>query len=145
MPSKTKLNTIGRQGKFRLAAACADLMSDDDVAWWLREVMAGRDPDAPEIEPGQIAGPAMTSLPTWTDRIKAAKMFLERRNGLPTQQVVIEQEVASQAGQTGAALARAVVTALPTEERSVMRALLAKAAGRAPLMIDTIATEQNEK
>lgn len=128
--AKVRPNSIGRKGKFRLAAACADLMSDDDVAWWLREVMAGRDPDAPRDDDGNLKMRPGDSYeaPDWKDRLSAAAMFLNRRNGMAPQQVVIEAELQAtvrQAGQIPAAQRKA----LGTDERNQLRGLLRKVTG----------------
>lgn len=130
-------NTIGKRGKFRLAAACAALMSDEEIALWLREVMAGRDPDADPSKPS-----VLTTAPSWSDRIKAAALFLERRNGKAPTSIVVENEQAAQTASGGAVIARAVVTVLPAEDKATLRALLGKAAGRSPAVIDTMANSE---
>lgn len=124
-----KPNTIGRHGKFRLAAACAELMSDDDMAWWLREVMAGRDPDAVRDTDGNVRNGG-ASAPDWATRIKAAVMFLERRSGRAPQQIVIEQEQAAAAAAARQVMTPSAVAALDPAKRDQLRALLREAVGK---------------
>ena len=82
-------------GKFRAAAAGRELMSEEDYMWWLREVMAGRDPDAPrnpdgslKLEPGGVHTPISERA-----RMKAAEMFGNRCYGQVPQAIVIEEHL----------------------------------------------------
>lgn len=126
-----KPNSIGRKGKFRLAAACADLMSDDNVAWWLREVMAGRDPDAklgpdglPIVPPGGFA-----LAPSWKDRLRAAELFLNRRNGQAPQSVLVEQELHVR-GKIDHVLSAPQIRDLAPDRKAELRRILREAKGQ---------------
>lgn len=80
----------------------------EQIFHWLREVAAGRDPDA---KPDKNGG--LTQVPIdWTIRIRAAKMLLERMLGQPAQHVHMEAE-----------LRAAVVTVAATTERGQWRDL----------------------
>ncbi len=129
-------NTIGKRGKFRLAAACAALMSDEQVAWWLREVMAGRDPDARRDpvtgEPVPSPG-GFVKAPEWKDRRWAAHEFLNRRNGLAPASVIVEENIQVTGRIEHAALAPARVRALDPSVKAELRAALKKALGRGEL------------
>lgn len=128
-------NSIGRKGKFRLAAACAELMSDDDVAWWLREVMAGRDPDAkldaqglPIVPPGGFA-----LAPSWKDRLRAAELFLNRRNGQAPQSMLVEQELHVR-GKVDHVLSTPQIRDMPTERKAELRRILREAKSGTPAL-----------
>lgn len=127
--ARAKPNGLARKGKFRLAAACADLMTDDDVAWWLREVMAGRDPDAKRDAAGNPIAPpgGFLQAPEWKDRMKAAEMFLNRRNGAPAASVLVEAELQVSGKIVHAELAPSKIAGWDAAEKARLRELLAKA------------------
>lgn len=125
----TKTNGLARKGKFKLAAACVDTMSDDDVAWWLREVMAGRDPDAKRDDKGNPIAPpgGFLQAPEWKDRMKAAEMFLNRRNGAPAASVLVEAELQVSGKIVHAALAPSQIAQMDPDRKALLRELLTKA------------------
>jgi hypothetical protein len=131
-----KPNSIGRKGKFRLAAACAELMSDDDVAWWLREIMAGRDPDQKvDKETGLPIVPAggFALAPSWKDRLRAAELFLNRRNGQAPQSVLVEQELHVR-GKVDHVLSTTQIRDMVPERKAELRRILREAKSGAPAL-----------
>ena len=126
MARKAPPNTIGARGRFRLAAECAKLMADREVAVWLREVMAGRDPDARRDQEGNLAPGSIEVVPDWTDRMRAAKMFLDRRNGLPPQAVLVEDSTSAPAAVGMPTIVQAV-KALPQADQGALREILRRA------------------
>lgn len=88
-----KHGLVGRPGRDKetrrrlrsLAIVLRESWPPEQIAWWLREVAAGRDPDRPRPE-----GAAPID---WAIRMRAVKMYLERALGLPPQHLHLEAEV----------------------------------------------------
>lgn len=121
--AKSKPNTISKRGKFRLAAACAERMSDDEVATWLLSVANGVDPSAPRNPDGTLRNPTPMPL-DWAVRIRAMSMFLDRRNGKAPQSITVEDATAA-AAQAGRVIASpAAIAAMDAGRKAQLRALL---------------------
>lgn len=75
-----------------LAIACKEAASDEQIADWLLKIAAGIDPWL-NIESPSDRPIALPDAPDWTHRMAAFKMFLERRDGMPMQAVVLKAEV----------------------------------------------------
>lgn len=81
----------GRPGRTReerrklrsLAIVLREQWPAEQIAHWLREVAAGRDPDRP----------GATAAIEWPIRMRAAKMYLERALGQPAQSIAIDAEI----------------------------------------------------
>ncbi len=116
-------------------------MSDEECAWWLREVMAGRDPDQPRDTHGNPRNPVPDNLqcPDWGTRMRAARMFFERRNGQPAQYVHIQQELKAEIATARVSLTPQTIAAMAPEKKTTLRALLREAVtGIARTPVDTI-------
>ena len=123
-PPGKRPNGLGRKGKYRFAAACVDIMDDDEAAWWLREMMAGRDPDAPRDAEGNVKPNAYARGISVKDSLRAAEMFFNRRNGQAPQAVVLEQEISVKGRVVHEALSPAAVRAMDPARKAELRTLL---------------------
>jgi hypothetical protein len=107
-----------------LALVIRENWPPEEIFRWLREVTAGRDPDAEPSPDGHVS-----QLPIdWQIRMRAAKMLLERALGQPAQHVVLEAELRAQVGVVAAAATPQAWSRLPSGElnqlRATMRSLL---------------------
>ena len=114
-----------RRSRVSLAAYIHDAMTEDEVYTWLREVAAGRDPDAPKNADG---GTSFSSAPDWATRRAAMKMLLERRDGMPAQHVHLQQELRAAIGVASVSLTPQALAALPAGDKQQLRELLRKIA-----------------
>jgi hypothetical protein len=120
-----KPNAMSRRGKYRLSAALSERMDDDELAVWLRTIMAGEDPDAPLDDEGNLkpSPGGFVRAPEWKDRLAAAKLYLLYRNGAPPQSVHIEGAI--NAGPAPRpAISPTAIRAMPPEKKAALRALL---------------------
>lgn len=99
-------------------------ITEEEIFWWLREVAAGRDPDAERDEDGNLKG--LHNPPDWTARQKAFAMILERRNGRPAQHVHLQQELRAAIGVAQVSLTPERLAALPRNDKDQLRDLLRK-------------------
>ncbi len=120
MSSLKKQPDLGARNGIRiksLAEYIDSQMSPADFFHWLREVMAGRDPDAPEG--------AFTQPIEFRYRMKAAQMLLERRYGGVPQSVQIE---AALTAKLGMGMSEESIRGLPEDKlqelRTMVRAVL---------------------
>lgn len=116
-----------RRGRVKLALELQEKISNDDIFFWLREVMAGRDPDVPKDAKGNPRSVGLGTsgpLPDWSTRMRAARMLLERRDGMPAQHVHIEQEITASLNVANALVDRNRVAALPAADKALLRDLL---------------------
>jgi hypothetical protein len=123
MARGAKPNTISKRGKFRLAAACAELMSDEQVAAWLLAVANGVDPAAPRNDDGTLRNPNPIPL-DWAVRIRAMSMFLDRRNGKAPQSITVEDATAAASQAARAVASPAAIAAMDAGRKAQLRALL---------------------
>jgi hypothetical protein len=124
-----KPNSISRRGKFRFAAALAERIDDDEMAWRLNEIMDGRDPAAPRDADGNvIVAPGSVHVPLdWKVRMKAYEMFLNRKHGQAPAALLIEEELHVKAAVVHTALSPAAIARMEPEAKADLRALLRKA------------------
>lgn len=124
-------NVAKRRAGAALAKACNEVMPDAEVAWWLREVMAGRDPDAPTDADGSPRLRSLESIqaaaPDWGTRMRAARMFLERKDGLPAQHVHIQQELKAELTTARVTLTPAAIATMDPSKKQALRDLLREA------------------
>jgi hypothetical protein len=108
-PNPTGRTLTDRVSTRNLAIAIRELVSEEEIAMWLRMAAAGIDPDVKDPETGEPAWktgrPGKGFVPLdWGQRLKAMQMLLERRDGQAPQHVTIEAEVKAHATMHGLAL-----------------------------------------
>ncbi len=108
-PNPTGSTRTNRISTRNLAIALRELVSEEEIAMWLRMAAMGVDPDAKDRQTGEPAwksGKAVTGYTplTWNERLTAMKMLLERRDGQAPQHVIIEAEVRAHASMHGLAV-----------------------------------------
>ena len=76
-----------------MALKARELVDDETLLRWLLDVFHGRDPSAPQAKEGEPASVLGTVPPDWSIRMKALEMFLNRRNGMPMQEIHVKAEL----------------------------------------------------
>lgn len=109
-----------------LAMVIRENWPPEQVFHWLREVAAGRDPDAKVDSLG-----AATFVPIeWGTRVRAVKMLLERMLGMPAQHVHMEAEIKALAIVANVPVEQKAVAKLSNEELEQLRELGRKMLGK---------------
>lgn len=106
-----------------LAAYLNEQMTEEEIFRWLREVAAGRDPDAEVDADGNQLGLA-AEPPDWTTRRAAMAMLLDRRNGRAAQHVHLQQELRAAIGVASLSASAESIAAMPRGDKDQLRELL---------------------
>jgi hypothetical protein len=112
-----------------ITAALRERISSEEIAdWMIRAAFDGIDP-ATEYGPDGLPTRSYPPL-TFDQRLKVMQIILERRDGMPAQRIVLEEELKRMAAE---AEARPDYSALSNEELEAMRSAQRKAieAGKA--------------
>lgn len=130
-----KPNTLGRKGKYRVAAAGREIMSEEQYMRWLREMMAGRDPDQKRDADGNPVVPAGGFVAPISERarMKAAEMFGNRCYGQAPQSVLVEQELHVR-GKVDHVLSTPQIRDMASADKNQMREILRRAKNGAPAL-----------
>lgn len=122
-----------RKARRSLAHRLREDFSDEEISYWLGEVMAGRDPDAKLGADGKALPGIMQEPPNWNHRMRAAQMMLNRRNGLAATHVTIEQEIKGLVGVAHVSVPAAVMARMDlgvlADVRGKLRQLISGAQG----------------
>lgn len=108
--------------RLSLAEYLNGAITEEECFHWLREVAAGRDPDAPVDKDGNVT--SMSEPPDWPTRRAAMAMILDRRNGRPAQHVHLEQELRAAIGVASISATPESVAAMPRADKDQLRRLL---------------------
>lgn len=128
-----------RKTRAGLAKALRDVVSDEWIAGFLLGVISGEDPCARRSKLGTKLAGGVQTPPDWTTRMKALKMFLERRDGMPMQAIHVEQEIRA-AGHVQVDISAATLRQADPEKKAQLRELLREVVQGAPSPVRNVIT-----
>jgi len=121
---------VQRQNRTALSFTLRETFSEEFIAWYMREVICGRDPNAERDAEGRIVGPHLNP-PDAKRQDQMFRTMLNRRDGLPAQKITIDQEIRGAIGVMTMDVSSHAIAAMAPEKRAQLRELLREAVGTA--------------